>query len=600
MYGQRLHRHRDPPGVPVVPADALQISERRALRLRRRRRRGAPPRGRGRASTAATGSRSPRASRPARRWWSRASRPLRGRQGARAARRRPAHDAKARTAVRRPRRSTRAARTGRAATSADDVAHPARAAEPRLHPDDVADGASPSAPSSLVAALGRSLSRRSTSRWCASRPSIRAPARTTSRSPSPSPSSARSRPRRASTAWRASSKQGVCIVTCWFQYGTNLDNAQFEVRAAHRADPEHAPAGHPAAHSSSSSTSPTSRSRRSPCAARGSTSGSSTTSRTTPSSRSSSASPGVASAAVGGGKTREIEVKAQRDALRARNLDILDVVARGAAARTCSCPSGHLRSPATATTTSSRTRRSTPRGRSRASSLRPGNGGARGRRHAAARLGDVAHVVDATADQDDIVRINGRRGVYLRVLKQPGANTIGVVDALRTQLQHLLGVPQNVNLDISFDQSSYIRAAVKVAGARGRAGRRARDRSSSCLPREPARHGHRERRHPALDRRDVRAALLHRPDAERVHARRAGARRGPARRRLHRRAREHPPTPRPGTEQQERRAQRGPGSGDAHPRLDDHDHRRLLPGALPPRRRAATSSSRSRSRSPSR
>ena len=35
---------------------------------------------------------------------------------------------------------------------------------------------------------------------------------------------------------------------------------------------------------------------------------------------------GVASAAVGGGKTREIEVKVQRDALRARNLGILDVV----------------------------------------------------------------------------------------------------------------------------------------------------------------------------------------------------------------------------------------------------------------------------------
>src|SRR5436309_240860 len=36
---------------------------------------------------------------------------------------------------------------------------------------------------------------------------------------------------------------------------------------------------------------------------------------------------GVASASVSGGKIREIDVQVQRDALRARNLDILDVVA---------------------------------------------------------------------------------------------------------------------------------------------------------------------------------------------------------------------------------------------------------------------------------
>src|SRR5215510_11789913 len=36
--------------------------------------------------------------------------------------------------------------------------------------------------------------------------------------------------------------------------------------------------------------------------------------------------PGIASASVGGGKVREIEVKVRREALRARKLDILDVV----------------------------------------------------------------------------------------------------------------------------------------------------------------------------------------------------------------------------------------------------------------------------------
>jgi multidrug efflux pump subunit AcrB len=78
------------------------------------------------------------------------------------------------------------------------------------------------------------------------------------------------------------------------------------------------------------------------------------------------------------------------------------------------------------------------------------------------RVGDVARVSDSTADQSEIVRINGQRGVYLRVLKQPGANSIAVVDAVRTALPGLRGVPPTVKLAISFDQSSYIRAAVKA------------------------------------------------------------------------------------------------------------------------------------------
>jgi multidrug efflux pump subunit AcrB len=58
------------------------------------------------------------------------------------------------------------------------------------------------------------------------------------------------------------------------------------------------------------------------------------------------------------------------------------------------------------------------------------------------------------------VRVNGQRGVYLRVLKQPGANTISTVDAVRAAIPKLRSVPANVKLDISFDQSAYIRSAV--------------------------------------------------------------------------------------------------------------------------------------------
>jgi multidrug efflux pump subunit AcrB len=91
--------------------------------------------------------------------------------------------------------------------------------------------------------------------------------------------------------------------------------------------------------------------------------------------------PGIASATVSGGKQREIEVKVDRDQLRARGLGILDVVnaVRGA---NLLLPSGNLRAgdqdyscfraeicaPEIRTTTSSRTRRSTAFGSSKASS----------------------------------------------------------------------------------------------------------------------------------------------------------------------------------------------------------------------------------------
>ena len=79
----------------------------------------------------------------------------------------------------------------------------------------------------------------------------------------------------------------------------------------------------------------------------------------------------------------------------------------------------------------------------------------------------MAEVKDASADQTEIVRVNGQRGVFFRVLKQPGANTIKVVDDVRKAIANLRGVRDNVTLDIAFDQSTYIRAAVELPGARG-------------------------------------------------------------------------------------------------------------------------------------
>lgn len=77
---------------------------------------------------------------------------------------------------------------------------------------------------------------------------------------------------------------------------------------------------------------------------------------------------------------------------------------------------------------------------------------------------DVAEVADAAADQTQIVHVDGKPGIVMFVARQPDANTIQTVDALRAALPRLTGVPVGVTLSVGFDQSRYIRAAIRTLG----------------------------------------------------------------------------------------------------------------------------------------
>src|SRR3972149_3558867 len=80
------------------------------------------------------------------------------------------------------------------------------------------------------------------------------------------------------------------------------------------------------------------------------------------------------------------------------------------------------------------------------------------------RLRDVGRVEDSAETQVSIVRVNGERSVYLRINKQPGANTVEVVDAVKATLPKLFGVPPGVNVSLSLDQSTYIRQSINSLG----------------------------------------------------------------------------------------------------------------------------------------
>ena len=76
------------------------------------------------------------------------------------------------------------------------------------------------------------------------------------------------------------------------------------------------------------------------------------------------------------------------------------------------------------------------------------------------RIKDIGSVEDSYQEQTEIVRVNGKPGVMMRVLKMSSANTVEVVDNVMRNVPKLTGVPATVKLTVSFDQSVYIRQTI--------------------------------------------------------------------------------------------------------------------------------------------
>ena len=76
-------------------------------------------------------------------------------------------------------------------------------------------------------------------------------------------------------------------------------------------------------------------------------------------------------------------------------------------------------------------------------------------------LRDVAQAEDAAQIQTNIVRVNGKRQVYIPIYRQPGANTIQVVDGVKGALGEILQrLPEGISLDVVMDQSEFVRKAI--------------------------------------------------------------------------------------------------------------------------------------------
>jgi len=77
------------------------------------------------------------------------------------------------------------------------------------------------------------------------------------------------------------------------------------------------------------------------------------------------------------------------------------------------------------------------------------------------RIRDIGQAVTGPEDAKQAAWANGKRGVFLVVFKQPGANVIETVDKIKAQLPRLVAaIPPTVKIGILSDRTQTIRAAV--------------------------------------------------------------------------------------------------------------------------------------------
>jgi HAE1 family hydrophobic/amphiphilic exporter-1 len=78
------------------------------------------------------------------------------------------------------------------------------------------------------------------------------------------------------------------------------------------------------------------------------------------------------------------------------------------------------------------------------------------------RLEEVANVIDGVEDNKTVAWTNDRRGMFLAISRQPGTNTVQIVDDIRKLLPELqASLPPSVELLVLYDASEGVRASIQ-------------------------------------------------------------------------------------------------------------------------------------------
>ena len=158
--------------------------------------------------------------------------------------------------------------------------------------------------------------------------------------------------------------------------------------------------------------------------------------------------PGVASAAINGGRQRQINVIVDPARAQARGLTSTDVAAAVAQSNAL-LPSGEMIAASFDANVYTN-----------AVAQRVGDIGdamVKLRQGKPVLIRDVARIEDGGSPETQAVAVNGSDAVYLNVLRIPGGNTLQIVDAVKAAVAGLKDLPPGVEVRPIFDQSTFVR-----------------------------------------------------------------------------------------------------------------------------------------------
>ncbi|TMV06016.1 efflux RND transporter permease subunit [Brucella haematophila] len=161
---------------------------------------------------------------------------------------------------------------------------------------------------------------------------------------------------------------------------------------------------------------------------------------------------GVAQAQVYGSKTYAVRVEVDPDKLDSRNLSLSGLGDTIAAANS-QTPVGTLQNGSQALTVNAKTQRTNA---DEFKSLIVSGSGNR-----VVRLSDVATVLDSVENVNQGSWLDGKQSIALAVQRQPGSNTVAVVDAIKAKLPEIeAALPAQMHISVVNDVSRSIRDAV--------------------------------------------------------------------------------------------------------------------------------------------
>jgi multidrug efflux pump subunit AcrB len=169
--------------------------------------------------------------------------------------------------------------------------------------------------------------------------------------------------------------------------------------------------------------------------------------------------PGISAPPPSGGKVRMIVAYADPDRLRSYGLstdDVATAIARG----NLTLPAGNVRDGDYTTIADTNAMVSAAKELERLP-VRPGSG-------PTVLLGDVARVEDSSDVVSNVALVNGQDTVYMPITKRPDASTLDVVASLKQALPRMRAqVPDDVHIDFEFDQSVFVKNAIRGLATEG-------------------------------------------------------------------------------------------------------------------------------------